>query len=218
MTNTFLPNAAGDLQHLISKQQDDKLNWLMAHDLTQRYNHKEWAKIIGGLAYNLIAQAWLSEKSNVHLEQEIAVLKLQAEEAQRKLLKIQVRHRAASQSRVPSSKRESKSNAQDVTRQHSRTFVSSKEVGAFPENMWHEHGHGMTPKELDKLARNIPTFTPNLAGGHDMHAYLQHIDFLLQNVANVIAWDRLYLLRITSSRDVQSFIDWSNQTTSMSTQ
>lgn len=65
----------------------------------------------------------------------------------------------------------------------------------------------MAPKELDKLAKNIPTFTPNPAGGVDVQAYLQNIDFLLQNVANVSAWDRLYLLRITSSRDVRSFLD-----------
>ncbi|KAL1247996.1 hypothetical protein QQF64_023372 [Cirrhinus molitorella] len=31
--------------------------------------------------------------------------------------------------------------------------------------------HGLTPKDLDKLARNIPTFTPDPAGGHDVHAY-----------------------------------------------
>ncbi|KAK9972488.1 hypothetical protein ABG768_025792, partial [Culter alburnus] len=67
--------------------------------------------------------------------------------------------------------------------------------------------YGMAPKELDKLAKNIPTFTPNPAGGVDVHTYLQDIDFLLQNVANVSAWDKLYLLRITSSRDVRSFLD-----------
>ncbi|ROI36376.1 hypothetical protein DPX16_11317 [Anabarilius grahami] len=67
--------------------------------------------------------------------------------------------------------------------------------------------YGTAPKELDKLAKNIPTFTPNPAGGVDVHAYLQDIDFLLQNMANVSAWDKLYLLRITSSRDVRSFLD-----------
>ncbi len=65
----------------------------------------------------------------------------------------------------------------------------------------------MPPKELDKLARNIPTFTPDPAGGHDVHAHLKDIDFHLQTVANVTTRDRLYLLRITSSRDVRSFLD-----------
>ncbi|XP_016326186.1 uncharacterized protein LOC107676187 [Sinocyclocheilus anshuiensis] len=67
--------------------------------------------------------------------------------------------------------------------------------------------HGVSPKELDKLARNIPTFTPNPAGGHDVHAYLKDIDFHLQTVANVTTRDRLYLLRITASREVRSFLD-----------
>ncbi|XP_056118301.1 uncharacterized protein LOC130095569 [Rhinichthys klamathensis goyatoka] len=67
--------------------------------------------------------------------------------------------------------------------------------------------HGMAFKELDKLARNIPTFTPNPAGGHDVHAYLKDIDFHLYTVPHVTPWDRLYLLRITSSRDVRSFLD-----------
>ncbi|KAI2655879.1 Pro-Pol polyprotein [Labeo rohita] len=40
--------------------------------------------------------------------------------------------------------------------------------------------HGVAPKELDKLARNIPMFTPNPAGGHDVHAYVKDIDFHLQ--------------------------------------
>lgn len=31
----------------------------------------------------------------------------------------------------------------------------------------------------DKVARNINTFTPSLAGGNDIHAYLQDIDFHL---------------------------------------
>ncbi|KAL1277415.1 hypothetical protein QQF64_024088 [Cirrhinus molitorella] len=60
--------------------------------------------------------------------------------------------------------------------------------------------HGLTPKDIDKLARNIPTFTPDPAGGHDVHAYLQDIDFHLQTVANVSIRDRLYLIRITSSQ------------------
>uniref|UniRef100_A0A673KEY2 Retrotransposon gag domain-containing protein n=1 Tax=Sinocyclocheilus rhinocerous TaxID=307959 RepID=A0A673KEY2_9TELE len=67
--------------------------------------------------------------------------------------------------------------------------------------------HGVSPKELDKLARNIPTFTPNPAGGHDVHAYLKDIDFHLQTVPNVTTRDRLYLLRITASREVRSFLD-----------
>ncbi|XP_028847214.1 uncharacterized protein LOC114796870 [Denticeps clupeoides] len=68
-------------------------------------------------------------------------------------------------------------------------------------------GHGMPTKELDKLARNIPIFTPNPAGGHDVHSYLDDVDFHLQTVANVTTRDKLYLLRITASREVRSFLD-----------
>ncbi|XDV44753.1 hypothetical protein PO909_012993 [Leuciscus waleckii] len=50
-------------------------------------------------------------------------------------------------------------------------------------------------------------FDPNSAEGCDIHAYLKDIDFYLQTVANVTAWDNLYLLRITASSDVRSFLD-----------
>lgn len=82
MTNMFLPNAIGDLQHLSREQLDEDLDQLIAHDPTQSYNHKEWVKIIS-LAQNLIAQARLSEMRNAHLEQDAAAPKLQAEEARR---------------------------------------------------------------------------------------------------------------------------------------
>ena len=50
-------------------------------------------------------------------------------------------------------------------------------------------------------------FDPDSAEGRDVHAYLKGIDFYLQTVANVTAWDNLYLLRITASSDVRSFLD-----------
>ncbi|XP_057182656.1 uncharacterized protein LOC130549461, partial [Triplophysa rosa] len=72
--------------------------------------------------------------------------------------------------------------------------------------------HVMAPKDIDKLARNIPMFTPNPAGGHDVHAYVQDIDFHLETMVNVSTRDRLYLLRITSSREVRSFLDRQSDT------
>lgn len=45
-----------------------------------------------------------------------------------------------------------------------------------------------------------------------MHIYLQDIDFHLQAMANVTTPDRLYLLRITSSREAQSFLDRQSET------
>lgn len=62
-------------------------------------------------------------------------------------------------------------------------------------------------KELDKLARNIPTFNPKPAGGNDVYSYLTDIEFHLQTMDNVTTWDKLYLLRITSGRVARSFLD-----------
>lgn len=83
MTDALLTKATSDLQNLSQEQLDDDVNRLMAHDPTKSYNQKELAKIIGALAHNLLFQARLSEKSVIHLEQEAAALKLQAEEARR---------------------------------------------------------------------------------------------------------------------------------------
>ncbi|XP_048861245.1 myosin-11-like [Brienomyrus brachyistius] len=69
------------------------------------------------------------------------------------------------------------------------------------------HQHRVTTKELDKVARNINTFIPNPRGGHDIHAYLQDIDFHLQRLDRVTNEDRVYLIRITSSLEVRSFLD-----------
>ncbi|MGL5405232.1 MAG: hypothetical protein ACRDAX_00200, partial [Propionibacteriaceae bacterium] len=46
-------------------------------------NYKDWAEIVGSLAYKNVGQARLSEKSNTNLNQEVAALKLQAKEARR---------------------------------------------------------------------------------------------------------------------------------------
>ncbi|XP_051741577.1 uncharacterized protein LOC127508053 [Ctenopharyngodon idella] len=339
MTNAFLPNAAGDLQHLSREQLDGDLNRLMAHDPTQSYNHKEWAKLIGGLAHNLIAQVRLSERSNALLEQEAAALKLQAGEARRNqaqtqhhldqlLLETQDQRGTADESNpelqeeverlqkalaelhleaerkeqlgkesreeltgklqqgetllaraeIELKERDAKARACENHLKQARSEILAlkqqrdylrDELDTVHRELKHSYklqgdlggeahftefllasrpsqqslvqngvesplpkmppasgqepfstvkgweplqktratSHGMAPKDLDKLAKNIPTFTPNPAGGVDVHAYLQDIDFLLQNVANVNAWDRLYLLRITSSRDVRSFLD-----------
>ncbi|CAM4661477.1 unnamed protein product [Leuciscus chuanchicus] len=99
---------------------------------------------------------------------------------------------------------------------HSRTFKAKEEeesprpdttspAGPVPERR--ATSHRTASKELDKLARNIPTFNPNPAGGNDVHSYLTDIEFHLQTVDNVTTWDKLYLLRITSGRIVRSFLD-----------
>ncbi len=42
-----------------------------------------------------------------------------------------------------------------------------------------ETAHGVTLKDPNRMARNIPAFTPELAGEHDVYAYLREIDFHL---------------------------------------
>ncbi|XP_016116149.1 uncharacterized protein [Sinocyclocheilus grahami] len=69
-----------------------------------------------------------------------------------------------------------------------------------------EMTHGVTLIDLNRMARNIPAFTPELAGDHDVHAYLRDIDFYLQSWTSVSHHDRLYLLWITSSPEVRRFM------------
>ncbi len=56
------------------------------------------------------------------------------------------------------------------------------------------------------MGRNIPAFTPELAGAHDVQAYLREIDFYLQSWTSVNHQDRLYLLWITCSPEVRRFL------------
>ena len=343
MTTPFLPTDTSDLQHLSQRQLDTEMDQLMAHDPTQSYPHKELARITGTLAHLLIAQARLSEKSYLDLEQEAATLRLQAEEARKHqahtqsrldklLLETQDQHEkedatdpglqeevdrlqnALENLRLDTDQREhlerearegleaklrqaetlleraeielkerdakakayenhlnmARAEIHDLTQHknflkdeldivhrelkhsyrlqseqkeetHSTEFPLASGPKPFSQELRAEKGsesllfkmsptslheplsaagegkpfqkvlvtshRHMAPKELDKLARNIPTFNPDPAGGHDIHAYLQDIDFHLQTVANVTTWDKLYLLRITSSREVRSFLD-----------
>ncbi|XP_051965510.1 uncharacterized protein LOC127631438, partial [Xyrauchen texanus] len=242
MTDTVLPKDARDLQPLGREQLDAELDSLMVHEPTQSYNHKEWTKIIGSLAHNLVAQARINEKSNLDLEQEAAALKLQAEEARRNQTKTQSQldqlrleteeQRKEEDETDPEQKKEverlqnalenllrdtdqreqSERTAReelDEKLQQAESLLTRAETALKDRDAKARacEKHLNMARALDKLARNIPTFTPNPAGGHDVHAYLQDIDFHLHTVPNVTMRDRVYLLRITSSRDVRSFLD-----------
>ncbi len=67
--------------------------------------------------------------------------------------------------------------------------------------------HGLDLKDLDKLARNIGKFNPSVPNSQNVQAYLQDIDFHLEMRPNVTDKDKLYLLRMTSSPEVRSFLD-----------
>lgn len=77
----------------------------------------------------------------------------------------------------------------------------------WPLQTEHEVAYGLTLKDLDKLARNINKFSPNVAGGQDVQAYLQDVDFNLEVRSNITDRDRLHLLQATSSPEVRSFLD-----------
>ncbi len=71
----------------------------------------------------------------------------------------------------------------------------------------HRSSHGLDLKDLDKLTRNIGKFTQSMPNSPNVQAYLQDIDFHLEMRPNVTDKDRLYLLRMTSSSEVLSFLD-----------
>uniref|UniRef100_A0A3B1IH95 Uncharacterized protein n=1 Tax=Astyanax mexicanus TaxID=7994 RepID=A0A3B1IH95_ASTMX len=62
-------------------------------------------------------------------------------------------------------------------------------------------------RDLDKVARNISRFEPKPGCPNDIHLYLNDIDYYLRRFPLATIDDRIYLIKITSSRDVSSFIE-----------
>ncbi len=60
-----------------------------------------------------------------------------------------------------------------------KTSAATEGKGFIPASP--ETAHGVTLKDLNRMARNIPAFTPELAGENDVHAYIREIDFHLQS-------------------------------------
>ena len=83
MTTGCLPKDTGDPKSLTRQELDADVDQLMSNDPTQTYSSKEWSRIIGSLAHNLVAQARLAEEDNANLEKEIAGLKTQLKEARK---------------------------------------------------------------------------------------------------------------------------------------
>ena len=63
VTTPFLPKDASNLQH--PEQLDTELDELMARDPNQSDYYRELARIFRSLVHNLVAQARLSERSNI---------------------------------------------------------------------------------------------------------------------------------------------------------
>ncbi|KAK2827460.1 hypothetical protein Q7C36_018386 [Tachysurus vachellii] len=220
MTGTLLPETAVDLQHLSREQLDHNLSAVMSHNPAQDYSHKELAKIRELLTYNLIAQTKTEEKKNSRLQQESLSFQIQAEEARRNLAQAHDQlDRIQAETQSQREQTHLKEELDTTRRELKHAYRLQRDPEKEMPNVEFPLTSGLIPpkqestfQELFNFSRNpafqnIPTFMPDPAGGNDIHAYLQDIDFHLQTVANVTTRDQLYLLRITSSREVRSFLD-----------
>ncbi|XP_071380292.1 seizure protein 6 homolog [Centroberyx affinis] len=66
---------------------------------------------------------------------------------------------------------------------------------------------GMYTRDLDKIARNILKFNPVLGGSNDTATYLRQLEYYLRRHSEAQLDDKVYLLKVTSSREVNSFIE-----------
>ncbi|KAI4887718.1 hypothetical protein NFI96_006847 [Prochilodus magdalenae] len=71
----------------------------------------------------------------------------------------------------------------------------------------HVQPPGPSDRELDKIARNIIRFEPRPEGSNDVIAYLKDIDYYLRRFPHVTIDHKIYLIKVTSNRDVSSFIE-----------
>uniref|UniRef100_A0A3B1KJ75 Retrotransposon gag domain-containing protein n=1 Tax=Astyanax mexicanus TaxID=7994 RepID=A0A3B1KJ75_ASTMX len=62
-------------------------------------------------------------------------------------------------------------------------------------------------RDLDKIALNIPRFEPEPDGSNDVHQYLRDIDFFLRRFPKATVDDKIYLIKVSSSREVGRFIE-----------
>lgn len=86
--------------------------------------------------------------------------------------------------------------------------ISFKEDQAKIFHEWcSPQGRRVSLRDLDKVARNSNTFNPSSAGVNGIHAYLQDIDFHLGMLDQATPHDKIYLIRVTSSLEVRSFLD-----------
>uniref|UniRef100_A0A8C5DUL0 Peptidase A2 domain-containing protein n=1 Tax=Gouania willdenowi TaxID=441366 RepID=A0A8C5DUL0_GOUWI len=62
-------------------------------------------------------------------------------------------------------------------------------------------------RDLDKIARNIPRFEPKFDEPQNARAFLRDIDFYLKSYPMANVEDKIYLIKATSSRLVNDFIE-----------
>ncbi|XDV17610.1 hypothetical protein PO909_023444 [Leuciscus waleckii] len=264
-----LAKDASDLQHLSQTQLDTELNELITHDPTQSYNYKDGARIVSSVAHNVVAQARLSERSNIDLEQRdqartqsrldqllletqyrrekedatdpelqkeverlrnaLQDLRLntdqreQLERETRKELNEKLQQSDALLRRAETELKETDAKARACEKHLQKARAKIGELTLQRDELQDEldtvHAELRHSYRLQSgwngethITEFLPASHPNPFKGRDVHAYLKDIDFHLQTVANMTAWDNLYLLRITASSDVRSFLDRQPQT------
>ncbi|KAI2643066.1 Chaperone protein ClpB [Labeo rohita] len=169
VTDSLLPKAAESLRHQTQDQLDDNITSIMGQDPNQSYNHKELAKITGSPSHTLIATLKLSDRHSAHLQQELT-------RAQRRIsqLELEVQDRQeGSDEEDPSAKeivrlRETLTTTSQEMEQAKSAYTSLLTSCTSPRP-----SHGMDLEDLDKLARNIIKFNPNMPGGQAPQAYLK---------------------------------------------
>lgn len=69
--------------------------------------------------------------------------------------------------------------------------------------------HSLSPsdRDLDKIARHITRFQPSAGGSNETNIYLKDIDYYLRKFPAATVDDKIYLIKVTSSREVSSFIE-----------
>uniref|UniRef100_A0A3B3C670 Uncharacterized protein n=1 Tax=Oryzias melastigma TaxID=30732 RepID=A0A3B3C670_ORYME len=66
---------------------------------------------------------------------------------------------------------------------------------------------GPSDRELDKISRNLTRFEPTPGGSNDPCAYLDDIEFYLRKYSDATIQDKIYLIKLSSSREVIRFIE-----------
>ncbi|XP_026050861.1 uncharacterized protein LOC113037733 [Carassius auratus] len=187
-----IPKASDNLRQHTQEQLDANISDIMTEDPYRSYNHKEIAKITGSLSQTLIASL---QEELTHAKQRINQLELKARDQQE-----------GSDEVEPGAKEEIE-RLQETLTTTSRELEQAKAAqDDLVNKLQYAEQLLEKAKDLDKLARNINKFNPNLAGSQDVQAYLQDMDFHLEMRSNVTDRDRLYLLQTTSSPEMRSFL------------
>ncbi|KAK2823923.1 hypothetical protein Q5P01_021098 [Channa striata] len=92
--------------------------------------------------------------------------------------------------------------------QHTSRSVSPVATNAVPSAFpVHHPSQRPSDKDLNRIAHNIERFQPSPGGSYDTTGYLKDISFYLQRYPQATTTDKIYLIKITSSREVSNFIE-----------